>query len=424
MKEQYLNFTTEFLVEQMNHWMLFPAVTAVSFFAGADRPDILLWALTGLFPVLFFLIRGRLQKLRFLLAAHFAAVAPAFFIPADVAGRLLCVLCAFGYLIYSLSLRLKRKELYTLPCHPFLAVAVTAVSFLLHRYQGRIDGWEHYYIIALIGFFFLYSIVQYLQHFADFLTLNRSTAGYLPAEDMLRSGLGLVLGYAFFGVLVMALSINITWLDGLVQALKQGLLSLLRAFFTFLAQSGEPGEFIPEGTSSAQEPFLLPEAEETFWLWRVLEFLFTAALVCVFFYLVIKALIRFIRFLRRFFLGGLLRRETEANTEAATDVREKCTPSKQKRRAGGGLSFSLRDPAFRVRRLYKKTVLSDALPGDKSDSRLFSRLTAREWEGRLHLDGMAEIYEKARYSGKKTTAEDVRRMKAVCSGKSSYHARE
>ncbi len=48
--------------------------------------------------------------------------------------------------------------------------------------------------------------------------------------------------------------------------------------------------------------------------------------------------------------------------------------------------------------------------GDKSGLGLY---TAREWERKLEVNGMAELYERARYSDREITGADVKRMKEI-----------
>lgn len=416
MKKRHLDFTTEFLAEQMNHWMMFPPAMAVMSFAGAVGPDLLMWAFAGLFPVLFFLIRVKCQRFWLFLAAHLAVAPLALLFPAaDIVSRLLCVFCMLGYLIRSFSRSLKDDAPYTDPAHPLLAAALAAASFFLHRLQGGVQGWEKYYILSLIGFFSLYNIVQYLQHFLDFVTLNQSSAGSLPVSGMLRSGLILVLGYTLFGIAVMALGANIAWLDSALQAIKRLLLALLRAFFSLFLPKESGPEIIPdqEAAPSLGDMPCLPEAEEPFWLWRLLELAIYAALICLLAYCVIRGVRALIRFIRERFSGGLPGHVGEKE-RAGTDLRERCDPMNPDRRAAGGFSMAFFSPTARIRTIYKKTIRARTPREELRERACVFRLTARENEKLLRLEGMAEIYEQARYSNLKMTGEDVKKMKAAC----------
>ena len=48
---------------------------------------------------------------------------------------------------------------------------------------------------------------------------------------------------------------------------------------------------------------------------------------------------------------------------------------------------------------------------DAQDKDSLSLYTAREWARKLALDGMADLYEQARYSDREITGADVKKMK-------------
>ncbi len=97
------------------------------------------------------------------------------------------------------------------------------------------------------------------------------------------------------------------------------------------------------------------------------------------------------------------------------DVREKCKIDKQKNESGGAGLFQRFTPVERVRRLYKKSVLSGTVGAEDRESLRY--MTAKECGEKLSLPDMAEIYGQARYSGKEIVPEDVKRMKLACSKK-------
>nr|WP_302593676.1 DUF4129 domain-containing protein [uncultured Acetatifactor sp.] len=68
-------------------------------------------------------------------------------------------------------------------------------------------------------------------------------------------------------------------------------------------------------------------------------------------------------------------------------------------------------PRERIRRLYKKKLAAATADLDPSDRGHLETYTAKEWEKKLTLSGMADIYEQARYSNHEVTAADVKKMK-------------
>ena len=57
----------------------------------------------------------------------------------------------------------------------------------------------------------------------------------------------------------------------------------------------------------------------------------------------------------------------------------------------------------RIRKLYKKKVLQSAAGKAEEDRSRLGLYTAKEWEEKLETEGMAEIYQLARYSGREMT---------------------
>lgn len=413
MKQRRVEVITEFLVEQLNHWMLFPlAMTImglVSEYTGCAKPDFEMWILTGFLPFLFYLARTQLQHFAAFLGAHIVVCALSLVIPAaDICSRVLCILFAAVYLVYSFYLRIKSSSPYALPFHPAAAAGLSAAAVILLHYQG-LEAWDGYSVFLLIGVFALYFVVYYLKHYLEFLAVNQSSTGYLPAEEMLRSGLGLVLGYTLLSTVVLILSTNVVWLEKLAAVLKEALFALLRAFFSLF----DTTEGQQEITSVETSPIMLGDAapiqaeEKSFWLWKALEILVTAAVICVLLYGCIRLLIALARFIRERFALGFGRKVKE-DSDYSPDIREKCELTKENK-AKGRIPFGFLSPQARIRKMYKSKLLSS----DFSRGSL-GLLTARESERKLHTEGMADVYEQARYSHRKMTAEDVKNMKNAC----------
>lgn len=421
MNREKLTLTTEFLTIQLNHWTLFlPAMTVMGLAAGltgSRGPDWGMWALAGLLPFLCFLIRSRRWKFVVFCGAHLALLALSLLIPAaDILSRILCILYAAYCLIQSFAVRLKEDvpsaaEAFS----PAAVVSVAAASFLLNHFQG-IREWERFYFFPLIGCLTLYNVVSYLERYQEFLERHKTTAGTLPAAEMLRSGLPPVLGYTLFGAAVMLLGVNLTWLEELAVLFKKGLFALLRAFFSlFFPKEGGQTEAVQEQPvlPTVGETPPLPTAERPFWLWRVLETVVAIVILCGLLYAIARLLIFLVKYIRERFSESLVRRKADED-EACADHREKCLPERERKTRGKALPGFL-SPEARIRRLYKKKLLTCS--AELSGSGRLPFLTARDCEEKLKLNGMAAYYERARYSEEKLTRQDVRGMQDACAGR-------
>lgn len=415
-----IRILNELLTEEMNHWMIYPVILVNMGIArkmlGIGDPDLLLWSLCGLFPPVFFLIRCAAKHLIpfvFLhLAVAAAVIAASLMLPMLVIEKVICIVCVLGYALYSLVQRLKNNTLYTGAIQLPLAVGISALSALLQHYQGT-KGWDNYYLFSLIAEIALYFIIYYVEHYLDFLAMNNSSAGFLPAREMFHSGMGLVLLYTTLGAVILLLGSQFEWVAGILEPIKALLLRFLRFLFS------RRGSEEPEVELPAEEPvntemggMPLPAGGEPHWIWKVLEFLLMAAffvgILCAAIYLIRK----FVQIVRKYMHLQFSERTTQAE-EDAFDIREKCEIEKSSDKDRRSL-FSALSPKERIRKLYKKRVLQSAEGKAEEDPGRLGLFTAKEWEEKLETDGMAEIYELARYSRREMTGAEVRKMKEAC----------
>lgn len=423
-KTEGLRLVIEILTSQMNHWIFFPLVMTVrgismglmGNFTGGE-PDFLLWAVCGLVPAACFLIRYYAERFWLFVLYHGAVLAV---LSAAAllyrSGAIICVACAAAYTICSFKMRLRENSaVYSGGIHPLAAVGLSgAANFLFHIEDGMPD-WDRYYLFILIGVLACYLIIYYLKHYLNFLRVNKSSAGYLPAGEILSAGIGFVLPYTLFGVFILLLSLNVNWLEPIFLVLKNGLKMVLRFIFRILSRDDPVEEPISVEESRGHSPEAgmpgLPEAE-SFWLWEVLEYVVLILFACACVIALVKGLKRLVRYLREHFGRTAAGGNTITDREDVFDVREKCSIEKRGSGSKNPGLFRNFTPVERVRRLYKKRVLSGNT-GIK-DREVLKVMTARECGDALSLPDMARLYEQARYSDREITSEDVRRMKLAC----------
>lgn len=420
MKLRKLDLLQEFLAEQMNHWMLFPAALIVmglsGMYARRGGPNVVLWALCGLLPPLFFLVRDRIERFFPFLLLHIAVAALAFFLPlGNSIERFLCVACSIGYLIHSFYVRMKGESPYTAPFSPAVGVILSAVSILLQHYQGE-SGWDAWHVISLVFCLAIYALILYIRQYKDFLAVNESSTGYLPAAEIFRSGFLLVLVYVVPGALLLILCANIGDLGYLWTAFKHWLVSVLRSLFSGMNAESQIVEPVPE-TEMPVENFTpqIMDAPETFLIWRILEIaaLIVMSVALVFF--LTWVVIALIQFIRHRFARGFRHKKKKQNDELEIDVREKCDIESipfRRRRLTEFLS-----PAQRIRRLFKKRLLADVQFLADGNLGKLGLLTPKECGKRLEEEQMARIYEQVRYSDKEATNDTLRQMKKALRNK-------
>lgn len=416
MKIRKLDLLHEFLAEQMNHWLLFPAVLMVMGLSGAysrrGAPNLVLWALCGLLPPLFFLVRDRVKQFFPFLLLHMLVAAPAFFFPFENSiERFFCTACSVGYLIHSFYIRMNGKRPYTASFHPAIGIILAVVSIMLQHYHGE-KGWDVYYVISLVFCLGIYTMILYIRQYQDFLAVNESSTGYLPAAEMFRSGFLLVLGYVIPGAILLILCANIGDLGDFWSTIKRKLISLFRYLFSRFNLGNQEPELLPEAEMPMEEftPQIM-DASKTMLIWRVLEavaFVIMSVALVIF---LIWAAIALIQFIRQRFARGFRHKKNAQEDETDVDLREKCDieliPIRRRR-----LSEFL-SPAQRIRRLFKKRLLTDIQFLADGNPQKLGLLTPRECGKRLEEEQMARIYEQVRYSDKEATTETLRQMKSA-----------
>lgn len=425
-RTERVKLVIEILTSQMNHWILFMLVMTVRGISmglmgnsTGDEPDFLLWTVCGLVPIALFLIRYSAERFQPFLLYHggiLAVLSAAALLYRN--GAIICVICAVVYTTCSFKMRLGEKSaVYSEGIHPLAAVGLSAAANFLFHIEDGMPDWDKYYLFILIGVLACYLIIYYLKHYLNFLRVNESSTGYLPAGEMLSAGIGLILPYMLFGVLILLLSLNVDWLEPIFRVLAKGLKEILRFIFRLLSVSDaaeEPISVEKYGGHVPEAEMLSPPEAESHWLWEVLEYVVLILFACGCVFALIAGLKRLVRYLREHFGKNAAGGNIITGPEDVFDVREKCSIEKS---SPGSKSLSLFrrfTPVERVRRLYKKKVLSGKTV--IKDRGVLKVMTARECGEVLSLPDMATIYEQARYSDRKITSEDVRCMKLACGG--------
>lgn len=394
----------------MNQLCFYPlaltASTLLAALAPASRPSLALWML-GALPVFFlYYARKRCKHLSVLLLLHGLVLACFYIIPAaNGVNRGIRLLVGAGFVIYSLWLRFRTEDFASDPLPLPLAAGIAFLCLFLQHYQGN-NVWDLYYRMSLILVFLLYAVILFLQSYEDFLTVNRLSTGKIPFQEIFRSGLHSTAAFVLLsGLLLLAVS-QFAWLKPFLRLLRNGLAAILRFLFGLLPMdSGTEAVVVEQQAGGGDMPPM--EAEDPFILWVILEYVAMIALliVCVFLlYRGIRKLITFLRDRMQFSLPGTVSEQLESmdkreHLEAAPEN----TAAKQKQK---WFSFAFLDAGQKIRRMYQKKINASGLA--KMSLPFY---TARDAEKSLDVEGMAEIYEKARYSDVPCTDGDVRQMK-------------
>ncbi len=410
MKKERIIIIQELLAIQMTHWLLFLFEVTVLGITHSYKPVIWKWAVLSLIPIVLFLIRRYTDYFLLFIAGHIVPVLILGVIPyADPIEKIVFYIFVIGYIIYSFYLRVGTKERLSGVISPPVSVGIAVVCLCFQNYRG-IAEWDKYYIASVVVYLCLYYIRLYLEQYQYFLRVNESSTGHIPEKEIFRSGMSLVTVFSVGGAVLLLLTSNIGWVGQITAILK----SILGWIIGLLFRG--PDE-IPQEEIQKQETisidqklqmFPMDDAESSL-IMLILEKILIIAMVLAFVALFVWLVYSLFKFLYHRFNSRLLLTEDEAVGDIK-DVREKCGVDRVSR--DKSYFFSLLSTKERIRRIYKKEVWAGRwkLVKDGSPS-LLKLLTARESGDGLARKGLAEVYEKARYSGEDCTSEDIRSAK-------------
>lgn len=412
MSRNVITYLREFVVTQMNHWVLFPIFLMLagllqSFGVYYGAPNIFVWLAIGILPFVFYFLRLKLHKFWLLVMWHLAVIVIFGYLIGNFTGSdtLLYLLFCVGYGIYSLYLRMSRWDFQDVEFIMPLAVAFSLIaSIFVHRFGDF--SWDSYFICALILVFGHYFFCSYLDNYLTFIDLNENTTGHIPEREIFVSGGLLVLFFTMGSMFLLFLISGVEWLQGILDILKEICLTVLR-FLVSLFPIKETAK-TPQSVPDALNPIIgdhpeLPLEDPSF-LWDVLFYIVTVAIFCGILFSIFRLLKRLIRFIKSRMADGI--DNSVIIIGQVSDVREKCDVKSGVQRNGAGKTsfWKSLSPKERIRKIYKKHILmmGRTNPG---------LLTAREWGVLLKETDMSDIYEKARYSKEICTLEDLRQMK-------------
>ncbi len=412
MKKEPIVLLREFLVTQMNHWILFFVGATVLGLVNVKEPVFWKWAVFSAVPLLYFVVRRYTDRFLIFVVSHITVIAACVLLPCDsLTERILYCLLLTGYTVASVYFRISKADRFdaVLPMAVPILLA-GACTFLLHHYRRELN-WERYFVVPLILFFGCNFLRIYLEQYLHFLEVNKSSTGHIPMREMFLNGMVQVLLISAGMTGILLLTSDIGWVSQIVSVLKKALIIVMRWLFRGSGDeelSDIPVSETPEHTqgSGPAMPVTDNGGASTFWLILEQVFLFAAGLAFV--ALCIFLLYLLLRHIYRIFCKRMDREKKENGYSG--EIRERCEAEPEKKQKSA--SFGVLSVRARIRRLYKKEVWDGRwrLKAGSEPEKL-KRMTARECAEMLERSALASVYEKARYSDEDCTAEDLRRAK-------------
>lgn len=410
MKGKIFNAVQIVTVMQMNHWFMTPiAYLFLVVWKSMSRIELpfpyILWGISGLIPIVLFLIRKKVRKIAVSFFLHLLTLVsvPIVMFLAPQYWALYTIFLVL-YIVYSVSYKLNADKPEDGMSSAFTGILIMGIAILLLYTLKEVAVIETLvlWMIPLSG---LYFICFFMTNMQKYIFVTKDTVEKMPQNRIAGRGLTAVITFA---VIVMILGFFLTRFEEvgyLAQLLRyplrwiiMGILFLASLFPDEENLVQETMEDFTQGFGGAQEESLLG---------RILEYVFTIILIFILMYIVYILARKFWEFIRQKKAGTII------EEEGVVEVSEKC----EIERTGPSLreffrSFTTEE---KIRRIYKKTLIANQkkISGMSESTKELGYYTAQECARVLGNEPFDSIYEKARYSEAGCSAQDLREMKRL-----------
>lgn len=420
MRLKNVTILRELLVTQLNHWALYPIVLTFTYLAGngegvvgngVEPPVLGMWILCSLIPFLLYLTRQYVSQFALSVGIHVLMVGITMLLPwSTTISHVLYVICGILYAAYSLQMRIRRDNMEDNAIMPVVVVLIGGAALYLYHYMGGTE-WDNYYITLIIITMGLHFVNYYIEKYQNFLVVNESSAGQIPATEIFRSGMSMVLLYTGLVVAVLALTANVEWLGSLLGYLQRAIKHILQALFNIYPEESDMTITQEEKVQGTGAFPMDVETPAWAWIWDVLMYIAYVALGIALLAGAVWLIARLTGYIKQNW--NVVSTKKTITEGSVQEVREKCEiirQTKDKKRN----PFAFLSVNERIRKTYKKQVLAaHKRSGAEEEAEKLIFHTARHLGTKYDLQESARIYEKARYSGEECDASELKSMKSA-----------
>ena len=405
----------EFILAQLNHWTFFLLAFSFSLFFdyhfNCGTMGYLEWAVGGLLVFGLYFIRKYIHLLVISILLHICALAGFCLIPLGN-GPHIVIYAVAGVIYCAFSIKNQVQERYMSASVPVYVEFGMAIFLLLIINYYDYSSYNKMFVMVTIILTGVYFIFLYLKRYNNFIYLNSTSAGYLPAKDILKSGGGLVIAFIVIMMLLAVSIYDFQLFADFFELVKSGLRAIAmffaKAFAGLFTSEGQPEDEGAFGTLEGPQELMTEQTETAPWM-VVASFILWMIVIGVLIFIIVKMIIKAVKWLKK---NRVLKSRTEE--EGVLDVRERI--DSQKHRADED-SYLLKGGSadIKIRKLFRKTVKAKKklILAGKTDAYL-KRKTAHECAKTLGNERIAELYEQARYAETMPDSEAVKEMKQVC----------
>ena len=391
---------------QLNHLIFVAGAVAIMGLCGMQTSYLLLWLGLGIVPVGMYYLRVKAKRISVFFAGLLAFLIAGFLLPVNLVVKILTVGMIIVYSIFAFRKKMSENpEMVEIASPMAFVLIVGALTFQKHIYVSQCLGLTWAY---LLGYFLYHFLTEYLK----FVQINEKSASNMPEKELFLHGVKQVGAFTGIAIAITFLSSNVEWVAKIVSVLGEWIKSLLKYLFAGIAGAiEEESAPKPPAVEMGQDNMFEPVEYSEFWLkiQKLLEILYDVIVVVIIVAIVYFGVRFIVRFVKENFTKVGKKKEVKA-VLSNLDIRESCKEEVFRKEKKGFLDFLSNEQ--RVRTLYKKRVLKEKnhIVGEAVQQELAYK-TAKECCEKIEAADLKWVYEKARYSAERVTAEDVRKAK-------------
>lgn len=405
-----------FIMIFQNHWCYYILIYMLLVVAGKKYtiPGVhwLIWLGIGLLPYGFQRLKSyeRIKRLRF--PIYILVLLGIYMMPVPhITYTIVYMAGVVYYCVIAERYDKTKAEYWEYKPIPLLVIVIMSLVVAFVFQYIKLYQFQRGVIHILIWNVILYCMGSYVNKYTHFLELNKHSVGYLPVKRTFWSGIISVLWFSSMLSVLFFLIANVGQMGDVLQYIRSFLDDLstpLRKLLKYLFKNQEMEiEFTDELMGDGWGTLTPEEAANKSEIWDMIaRILFILILLWGVYFVIGKLL----AFMKQYGSEGI-----GENVEEKDDIHESIDGIEKLKTRKVGDVFNAMNPAQRIRRRFRRKVISEEKRIMAVDKRERMELyTARECSGIMENNEMGSLYEKARYSPYECSTEDVKRMKKLC----------
>ena len=416
--EKSLELIKGFLATQLNYIPALCVVFAIYFGILKAEPALWKFALLAVVPFGFYLIRRFVKNIILFFALHLTWAVCTFFLAKDIAESVIFIL--LGVIFFAVSVYFKMTA-HT-PEDGVLFVAMTAILAIAAYFialSGSGEKAAGYIAILAIIYVVYFMTHEYIAGYINYIKNNEVSNQSIPKQHIFKTSASTLVGFVTLFVGFALLLVKANWLSGFIGKIGNLIKRFIIWLLSFAPEAMEQGTPQKESEAIEQMYEMGENVEPVYHLPpEIIELI--DRIVTIGAYVIFGTFVIIITYALFRAVIAAFKVKRDDNEEEVVLVKEKVTKIKQARPEKKNRESQL-SKNKKIRKMYEELVWKKNLgpKADKEEKKIVAnRLKYQnpQEQCRYLVSGEAirKMYEKARYSDKEITKNDVGAMKEIC----------